>query len=327
MSLLLVSHRLNAQREADLSAHASRTGLQIVALPEDREARLPEEVIARIEVAFFSNDVFPDYSRQFFSTVRKAPNLKWLHAFNVGVDHPIYLEMMARGVRLTHSAGTTAEPIAQTAIAALIMLARNFPRWLSAQREHRWDPMRLADFPRDLRGQTAVIVGLGSIGREIARLAQVLGLHVIGVRRSPLAPGDPVDEMRTPEHLPALLPGADWLIIACPLTDETRGLVDAQLLARLPPSARFINVGRGEVVDEPALIEALRSGKLAGAYLDVFQQEPLAPESPLWDLPNVLVTPHNSAAASGNEQRVYEMFVDNLARWKAAAPLHNEVRS
>ncbi|MES2563612.1 MAG: NAD(P)-dependent oxidoreductase, partial [Pseudomonadota bacterium] len=219
MSLLLVSHSLNARRGTDLAVHAEREGLDIVALPEDREARLPEVLLSRIEVAFFSNDVHPNFSRQFFSSVRKAPNLKWLHAFNVGVDHPIYSEMLARGVRVTTSAGTTAEPIAQTAIAALIMLARNFPRWLRAQREHRWDPMRNADEPRDLRGQTAVIVGLGSIGREIARLAQALGLNVLGVRRSPLAPGDPVNEMYTPDQLPHLLPRADWLILACPLTE------------------------------------------------------------------------------------------------------------
>lgn len=326
MPALLVSHRLNAERGLDLSHHASRAGLEIVALPADRDARLPEDVVARIEVALFSADVFPDFSRQFFSAVRKAPNLKWLHVFNAGVDHPIYTEMLARGVRLTTSSGATAEPIAQTAITALIMLARNFPRWLTAQREHRWDPMRVADFPRDLRGQTAVIVGLGHIGREIARLAQVLGLTVIGVRRSPLRPGDPVDEMHKPDHLPELLPRADWLILACPLTEETRGMVNAEMLARLPHSARLINVGRGEVVDEPALIEALRSGTINGAYLDVFQQEPLPPESPLWDLPNVFLTPHNSAVASGNDQRVYDLFVDNLGHWKLGEPLLNEVR-
>jgi phosphoglycerate dehydrogenase-like enzyme len=325
MAVLLVSHRLHAERSADLARHAAEAGLEVVALPEDREGRLPDDVIARIEIAFFSGDVFPDFSRQFFSAVRKAPNLKWLHVFNVGVDHPIYTEMLERGVRLTTSAGSTAEPIAQTAITALLMLARNWPRWLTAQREHRWNPMRTADFPPDLRGQTAVIVGLGHIGKEIARLAQVLGLNVIGVRRSPREPGEPVDEMHTPDKLAGLLPRADWLILACPLTDETRGLVDAALLAQLPKTARLVNIGRGEVVDEPALIDALRSGSLAGAYLDVFQQEPLATESPLWDLPNVFVTPHNSNSAAGNDARIYEIFIDNLSRWRKGAPLANEI--
>jgi phosphoglycerate dehydrogenase-like enzyme len=327
MPVLLVSHRLNVERGSDLARCARDAGLDIVALPEDREARLPGDVVSQIKVALFSSDVFPDFSRQFFSAVRKAPALDWLHVFNVGVDHPIYTEMLERGVRLTTSAGSTAEPIAQTAIAALIMLARNWPRWLEGQREHRWDPMRTAEFPPDLRGQTAVIVGLGAIGKAVARLAQVLGLKVVGIRRSPQAPGDPVDEMHTPDKLADVIQKADWLILACPLTEETRGLVDAAMLARLPNTARVINVGRGEVVDEPALIEALESKRLAGAYLDVFQQEPLPTDSKLWDLPNVFVTPHNSAVASGNDRRVYEIFVDNLARWRKGEPLRNEVKA
>ena len=327
MPVLLVSHQLNAERGADLARHAKNAGFEVVSLPGDREARLPAEVVARVEVALFSGDVFPDFSRQFFSAVRKAPALKWLHVFNAGVDHPIYTEMLTRGVRLTTSSGTTAEPIAHTAIAALVMLARNFPRWIAAQREHRWNPTRTAEFPPDLRGQTAVIVGMGHIGREIARLAQLLGLKVIGVRRSPRDPADPVDEMHPPAALDDVLPRADWLVLACPLTEETRGLVDAAKLARLPHTARLINVGRGEVVDENALVEALVSKRLAGAYLDVFEHEPLPPESPLWDLPNVFVTPHNSSAASGNDQRVYELFVQNLERYGRREPLVNEVRS
>jgi phosphoglycerate dehydrogenase-like enzyme len=245
--------------------------------------------------------------------------------FNVGIDHPIYREMLERGVRLTTSAGSTAEPIAQTAIMGLLALARGLPRWLVAQRAHQWDPERKVP-PRDLRGQTAVIVGLGKIGAEIARLARVLGLKVIGVRRGARGPDDPVDEMHAPAALPELLGRCDWLVIACPLTDQTRGLIDAAMLARLPQGARIINIARGEIVAEAAMIAALRSGQLAGAYLDVFETEPLPPESPLWDLPNVLVTPHNSSASSGNEQRVLEIFLDNLARWQRGAALVNEVQ-
>ena len=327
MPLLLVSRRLNAERGAELAHHAQAAGLEVVALPEDREARLAPDVASDVEVALFSTDVFPDHSRQFFSAVRKAPALKWLHVFNVGVDHPIYTEMLERGVRLTTSAGSTAEPIAQTAIAALIMLAREWPRWIAAQRERRWDPMKTPEFPRDLRGQTAVIVGLGAIGGEIARLARILGLQVIALRRSPRKPDDPVDEMYTPDRIAEVLPRADWLILACPLTEETRDLIDASVLALLPPTARLINVGRGEVVDETALVEALEAKRIAGAYLDVFREEPLPSESRLWDLPNVLVTPHNSSVATGNARRVYDIFVDNLGRWKKGDPLANEIRT
>jgi D-2-hydroxyacid dehydrogenase (NADP+) len=320
MTTLLLSHQLNALHGATLAA----AGAEPLVLPADPSGRLADAECARIEAAFFSGDVVPGHSRQFFSALRKAPGLQWLHAFNVGVDHPIFTEMLARGVRLTTSAGSTAEPIAQTAIMGLLALARGFPRWLGAQRERAWSPER--NLPPDLRGQTAVVVGLGRIGAEIARLARALGLRVIGVRRSPRGPGDPVDELYPPESLARLLPACDWLVLACPLTPETRGLIDAAMLARLPRGARLINVARGEIVVEQALIGALQGGQLGGAYLDVFETEPLPPESPLWDLPNVLVTPHNSAAAAGNETRVLEIFLDNLGRWRGGAPLVNEIR-
>ena len=325
MAALLVSHRCHVDRGPDLARRAALAGLDVVALPEDPDARLPDERCGPVQLAFFSGDVFPIFSRQFFSAVRKAPGLKWLHVFNVGVDHPVFTEMLERGVRLTTSSGSTAEPIAQTAITALLMLARNFPHWMRAQREHRWHPLPRSEFPRDLGGQTAVIVGLGGIGRAIAHLARPLGLTVIGVRRSARTADDPVDELYPPQRLSEILHRADWLILACPLTEETRNLIDANALRALPRGAHLVNVARGEIVDENALIEALRSQHLAGAYLDVFRCEPLPAESPLWDLPNVLVTPHNSAAASGNDQRVYDIFAENLARWTRGAGLVNEV--
>lgn len=328
MIALLLSHQFHAQHAARVAAATVREKVpaEFLVLPPDPGARLPDAECARAEIAFFSGDVFPDYSRQFFSAVRKAPQLKWLHAFNVGVDHPIYDELLARGVRVTTSAGSTAEPIAQTAITGLLALARGFPRWMVAQRSRKWDPERKL-LPRDLRGQTAVVVGLGRIGAEIARLARALGLTAIGIRRSPRRAEDPVDELHPPAALPGLLARCDWLIIACPLTPETRGMVNAAMISALPGGARIINVARGEIVSEPALIEALGSGHLAGAYLDVFETEPLPAASPLWDMPNVLVTPHNSAAASGNDERVLEIFLDNLGRWHRGAPLVNEVAS
>jgi phosphoglycerate dehydrogenase-like enzyme len=205
------------------------------------------------------------------------------------------------------------------------MLARDFPRWLADQRAHKWNPRRPPDVPRDLEGQTAVVVGLGHIGREIARLAQALGLKVIGVRRTPRGPDDHVNEIWPPQRLGELAPRADWLIIACPLTAETRGLVNAELISRLPRHAHLVNIARGEIVDEPALIDALRGGRIKGAYLDVFQQEPLPENSPLWDLPNVLVTPHNSSFDASLDDRIYEVFVENLARWHRGEALLNEV--
>jgi phosphoglycerate dehydrogenase-like enzyme len=318
VTTLLVSHQLAARHGAKLA-----TAAELIVLPPDPAARLADADCARIETAFFSGDVFPDYSRQFFSAARKAPRLKWLHAFNVGVDHPIYAELLERGVRVTTSAGSTAEPIAQTAIMGLLALARGFPRWLVAQRGREWNPERKL-LPPDLKDQTAVIVGLGKIGSEIARLARALGLTVIGIRRSPRRAEDAVDHVETPAALPGLLSRCDWLVIACPLTPQTRGWIDAAAIAALPKGARILNVARGEIVDETALVAALQGGHLAGAYLDVFHAEPLARESPLWELPNVLVTPHNAGAAGGNDQRVLDIFLDNLGRWQRAAPLVNE---
>ena len=328
MPTLLVSHSVHARYGADIAAHATRLGhpLELIVLPADPAARLPEETCARVELAFFSSDVFPDHSRQFFSTVRKAPRLQWLHVFNAGVDHPIYTEMMERGARLTTSSGSTAEPIAQTAIAGLLILARNFPHWLASQQRHAWNPVRAPDsVPRDLSTQRMLILGLGKIGNEIARLARALGMQVTAVRRTPRRADDHADAIEPPERLDALLPAADWLTIACPLTAETRGLIDAARLARLPRGARVVNIARGEIVDEPALIAALRSGHLAGAYLDVYAQEPLPADSPLWDLPNVVLTPHNSSVATGNERRVYDIFRENLARWLRGEALVNEM--
>ncbi len=327
MTILLVSHHFHAAHSAEIAAAAARAALKLdlLVLPADREARLANEACARINLAYFSEDLFPGHARQFFSAIRKAPALKWLQVFNAGVDHPIYAEMLARGVRITTASGSTAEPIAQTAITGLLMLARNFPRWLEGQTNRAWNPMRLPDFPRDLRGQTALVLGLGHIGNEFARLALLLGLKVIGVRRSPLKPEDNVDELHAPAALHHLLPRANWLIVTCPLTSETRGMIDASLIARLPRSARIINIARGEIIDEIALISALRSGHLAGAYLDVFGKEPLSPASPLWDLPNVFLTPHCSAAASGNTRRVNGIFFDNLGHWSRGLALANEV--
>jgi phosphoglycerate dehydrogenase-like enzyme len=329
MTALLVSHHFKTVYGQEIAAVAARDNipLALLALPADREARLPDADCARIATAFFSEDVFPDFSRQFFSAVRKASALKWMHVFNAGVDHPIYTEMLARGVRLTTSSGSTAEPIAHTAITALLMLARNFPRWLEGQSKRTWNPMRVPNMPRDLNEQRVLILGLGQIGNEIARLARALGMHVTAVRRSAKTPADDVDALYPPAQLATLLPTTDWLIIACPLTGETRGMIDAALIAKLPTGARIINIARGEIIDEAALVAALQSGHVAGAYLDVFEKEPLAPESPLWALPNVFVTPHNSAAASGNQQRVNAIFFDNLRRWQRGAALVNEVRA
>lgn len=312
---------LGERLEATSARHGAR--LDVVLLPADPAERLDAATLASIEAAFFSADVFPERSRAFFAAVQAAPNLRWLHTFNAGTDNAVFARVRANGARLTTSSGSSAVPIAHTAIGGLLMLARGFPHWLEAQRERQWRP--LAQAPSDLATQTMVVVGLGAIGTEIARLGRALGLHVIGVRRSPATGDEPVDALVHPDALDEVLPGAHWLALAAPLTPQTERIIDRRRLALLPTGARVLNVGRGALIDEAAMIAALQDGRLAGAYLDVFEEEPLPSSSPLWGLPNVIVTPHNSAASTGNEARTWEYFVENFDAWLAGRPLRNEV--
>ena len=326
MTGLLVSHHFNARFGSDVTAAARRDGIELdlLVLPSDPELRLADADAARAEVALFSSDVFPGFSKPFFSATRKATELKWLHVFNAGVDHPVFASILERGVRLTTSSGSAAEPIAQTAIAGMLYFARGFPRWTANRLVRGWNQYPPDAQPPDLRGQTMLIYGLGRIGTEIARLARLLGLRVIGVRRHAIK-AEHVDEIHTPDQLAALLPRCNWFTVACPLTGETRGIIDAAMLAGLPRGAHVINISRGEIIDEPALIAAIQSQHLGGAYLDVFAQEPLPADSPLWDMPNVFVSPHNASASAGNDARINAIFLDNLRRWQRNEPLINEV--
>jgi phosphoglycerate dehydrogenase-like enzyme len=312
--------------QAICAAHGRQ--LRPVTLPADTAQRLAAATLAEIEVACFTGnfEADPVFTRRFLGSALRAANLRWLHLPNAGVDDPVFSRLLAQGVRLTTSSGVTAAPVAETALAGLLALARGLPRWWAAQRRHEWAPHGQQDTPRDLRGQTVVLVGVGAIGNEIARLARALGLYVIGVRHRPRTDLDQVDELHPPGALNSLLPRADWLVLACPLTPATRGLIDAPALARLPATARVINIARGQIIDEAALIAALRGARLAGAYLDVFAEEPLPDDSALWDLPNVILSPHDSAASAGNAARASELFLRNLQHWLRGEPLENEVR-
>ncbi len=308
---------------------AAETGFAFepIILPADPEARLDREDLDRISCAYFSREAWTSgLARSFFSSVHGAPNLRWLQIFFVGTDNPVYGQIIERGVTITNASGSTAVPIAQTAITGMLMLNRGFPRWMDAQRRRAWEPIHEGDVPRDLQGQHLVVLGLGAIGTEIARLGRAIGLKVTGVRRSPRKPDDPVDDLVPPSRLPDVLSGCDWLALACPLTDETRHIVDRAAIARMPRGAHILNIARGQVVDEEAMIEALRSGHLGGAYLDVFEREPLPADSPLWDLPNVIITPHNSAAAQGNDERGNAIFLRNFRHFALGEPLENVVR-
>jgi D-2-hydroxyacid dehydrogenase (NADP+) len=283
------------------------------------------------EIAFMTREVTGNSTSnnptrelyEFETVLRNAPGLRWLQIHPAGAERPIYRDLRARGVKVTTGSGATAVTVAQSTLGAVIALNRRFPLLADAQRRHAWEPRWGERAPRDLKGQCAVIVGLGPIGRNIAALLKTVGLHVIGVRRG-AAPVEPCDRTISYAELNGVLPEADVLILCCPASPLTRGLVDAAALATMPPGALLVNVARGEVAVERDVIAALASGKLAGAYLDVFEREPLDPASPLWDLPNVIVSPHTAGHSLGQQEAVLDIFLDNLQRWCAGHALRND---
>jgi phosphoglycerate dehydrogenase-like enzyme len=272
-----------------------------------------------VAVACFSGDCFPDRAREFLIAALKSARLSWLHTFSAGVDHEVFQRFLGRGVRVTTSSGAHAVPIAQTVVLYLLALSRDLGGWLDAQRAHRWAPRAI----HDLQGERLGVAGLGPIGIEVARLGRALRMEVLGLRRTPRGdePCETVALHRLREHLPRL----DHLVLALPLAPETHHLLDAGALALMKPTATLVNVGRGALVDEAALAEALRRRRLGGAALDVFEVEPLPRESPLWDLPNVIVTPHSSGSNPGNDRRAAAIFFENLRAFEAGRALRNEV--
>lgn len=282
------------------------------------------------DIAFVSRDVTGvstkhrvlPATQQMYDALLAGQRLQWVHIHSAGADRPVYVSLRQRGVRVATSSGSNAAVVAQTALLGLLALARHWPRLLAAQRRHEWAPLIASGLPRDLTGQTAVIVGWGPVGQEIGRLLQALGLSLVVVRRAAAAPS-PGTRTVAGTDLHEVLPFADWLVLACPLTERTEGLIGAPELALLPPHCGIVNVARGEVIDEDALIDALRTERILGAYLDVFAHEPLSADSALWDLPNVIATPHSAGFSEANEERVAGMFLDNLARWTRGEALAN----
>ena len=299
-------------------------------VPVAPEGPLPDT--AGIGLAFISRDLFlggtrfrltPRFQR-FVELILAAPGIRRVQTFSAGTDMAPYQAMRARGIEVVGASGASAPAVAQAAITGLLALARRLPRVMEAQRRHAWEPIYGEGEPPDLASQTALIIGTGPIGQEIARLAAAFGLRPVGIRREAAAPPPPHFAEAAPyAALPDWLPRAHWLVLACPLSETTRNLVDAAALALLPPGAGLVNVSRGGVAEEAALLAALRSGRLCGAFLDVFTAEPLPPDSPFWDLPNVIVSPHSAAAGEGLAERVAAIFCDNLRRW-AAGPIHED---
>jgi phosphoglycerate dehydrogenase-like enzyme len=248
----------------------------------------------------------------------KAARLRWLQAMGAGVDWALVPSLPA-GVVVTRAPGVFGPWMAEYVIGWCCWLTQRMETYRRAQREHRW----IGDVvPDRLHGKTLAVVGLGDVGRAIARAGRAFGMRVVGVSRSGRrVPG--VERTYRASALTDALRGADWAVLAVPLTADTRGLVDERALAALPPHAWLVNVARGPVVDEAALLRALRAGRLGGAVLDVFASEPLPPASPLWDFDNVVVTPH--VAGPSVPAEIAPIFADNLARFLAGRRLRHVV--
>jgi phosphoglycerate dehydrogenase-like enzyme len=308
------------------------------ALPDDWECVAPAfaadgtgdggGVAAEVLDAVRGAEVYLGYGvpRELFHAARET--LRWAHSAAAGVGGSLYPEMVESGVVLTNSAKVHAEPIADTVLAMMLHFARGLDWAVRAQAERRWgkEPFEAADAPvRELSEGTVGLLGLGGIGEAVARRALALGMRVAALRRSSADAPQGVEVLTGDGALDRLLSISDYLVVTVPRTRETEGMVGARELALLPRGAVVVNVSRGGIVDEDALADALSTGALRGAGLDVFATEPLPPSSPLWGLPNALLLPHVSGTSHRFWRRETDLIVANLRRYLAGERLLNTV--
>jgi phosphoglycerate dehydrogenase-like enzyme len=258
----------------------------------------------------------------------RCPRLTWVHSATAGVERLLTAEAAERHLTITNARGVFSEPIAEYTLMMILAIVRRLPELLELQRERTWQPLPARELPQVTIG----IVGLGSIGRAVARLATAFGAQVIATRRDPDRRPDAADavpdgltRILTHEQLPELLAASDFVVLALPLTPETDKLMDARRLAQMKPGAWLINVARGRLVDQGALLRALRAGTLGGAILDTLWEEPLPASSPLWDAPGLIITPHTSWSSGRVLDRSIALFCDNLQRFRDGRPLNNVV--
>ncbi|WP_193087944.1 D-2-hydroxyacid dehydrogenase [Advenella sp. FME57] len=331
----MATQALNVLISAKVQAYVrevarSRYGLdQIHFIPYSGQ-RLDDQTLAQVDIAFVSRDitgrstkyVLDPATDTFYRMMEQAPNLQWVHVHSAGVDRPVYVSLRDKGLKVTSSTGALSGIVAQSVLAAVLALNRRFRFLEQAQRDHIWAPLLDDLMPADLQGQHVVLAGWGPIGQTIQRYLGMLGMRVTVLRNSAVT--TPTDIPMIPyDAMHRILPETDWMILACPLTETTRRLIDRKALDAMKPGACIVNVSRGEVIDEAALIDALRKGHIAGAYLDVVEKEPLESDSPLWDMPSVIVSPHTAGHSIGNEARVADIFLENLNNWVRGQPLRN----
>ena len=273
--------------------------------------------LADVEVLFLRWGLEQEIFEQLLQDI---PNLRWVHSISAGVEHVLSPTLVASDVMLTNASGVFSVPMAETVLAYMLAVVKRLPEFQEQQQRGLWKKLPL----KELCGMTVGIVGLGDIGAEVGRLCRAFGMRVLGLRRYP-RPSEHAHEVFAPAQLPDLLARSDFVVIATPLTDATRGMIGGAELAAMKPDAWLINIARGAVVDQQALVEALQRGEIGGACLDVFVEEPLPEDSPLWQMDNVILTPHNSWSSPRLEQRAAELFLENLRRYVEGEVLLNVV--
>ena len=263
-----------------------------------------------------------------YGLLDRAKKLRFIQAIGAGTDQFPLEELSKRSIRLASARGVNCRAVAEHAMALILALSRRLPEARDNQAQRFWRGMigDLSQREDELGGKMLLVVGLGQIGGRLAQLAKVFDMRVVGLRRDPAAGRGAADAVHAMGEFKSLLPEADLVALTCPLTKETEKLVDAEALARMKSSAYLVNIARGRVVDEAALVEALAAGRIAGAGIDVTVEEPLAPSSPLWGMENVLLTPHTAGETRRYEDNVIEILRENLGRpRRGEEPLRNQV--
>lgn len=297
---------------------ARGTGLRSfqVRTRDDLVKRLPEADVLVVS-GFWRNDL-----------LEHAPKLRFIQSISAGVDQYGQDGLRERGIRLASAQGANERAVSEHAMALILALARQLPQARDNQAKHHFRPMvsEIAKREDEMGGKTLVIIGLGRIGARLARLAKAFDMKVIGVRRDPAAGANGADSVHGMDALPELLPQADIVALTCPLTPETENIIDARTLGMMKPTSHLVNAARGKCVDEAALLDALTSGRIAAAALDVVREEPLPASSPLWTAPNVFITPHSAGETQRYEENVIDLLLENLDRlWRGETQLRNQI--
>lgn len=257
-----------------------------------------------------------------------APNLHYIQSIGAGYDQFPLDELRSRGIRLANASGVNKNAVSEHAISLILAFTRQLHTGRDNQRNHMWRSM-IAEIPKredELGGKTLLIFGMGEIGSRVAKIAKAFDMNVIAVKRNPATAQGPADEVHPTSEWMSLVPKADFVVLTCPLTPETANIVDASVLSAMKPSAYLINVARGGCVDQEALIQGLTNGEIAGAGIDVTVEEPLAEDSPLWDMENVIITPHTGGETQMYEENVLDILVENLERlWRGETELRNQI--